>query len=68
MRSSDLSHAAWRKSSRSNDGGNSACVEVAGLADRVAVRDSKDPAGSVLAIPCVGWSTFLSSVRTGRFA
>lgn len=43
----DLSNVAWRKSSRSTStGGN--CVELAGVAGAVAVRDSKDPEGPVL--------------------
>jgi hypothetical protein len=49
VRSSDYPNAKWRKSSYSNDGGQGECVEVAGLPDRVAMRDSKDPAGPVLA-------------------
>ncbi|NKZ09021.1 DUF397 domain-containing protein [Actinomadura latina] len=43
----DLSTAKWRKASRSsNNGGN--CVELARLADTVAIRDSKDPEGPKL--------------------
>ncbi|MEU5994824.1 DUF397 domain-containing protein [Spirillospora sp. NPDC047418] len=38
MTDMDLSCAVWRRSSRSNNGGN--CVEAAGLSHFVAVRDS----------------------------
>ena len=65
MRSSDFPHASWHKSSRSNGEGGGACVEVAGLPGRVAMRDSKDPAGPVLAFAHVEWQSFLSSVRAG---
>jgi hypothetical protein len=45
----DLTHAEWRKSSRSGGNGGQ-CVEVAcNLPGIVAVRDSKDPAGPALA-------------------
>ncbi|MGH4026891.1 MAG: DUF397 domain-containing protein [Pseudonocardiaceae bacterium] len=67
MRSSDLSLATWRKSSRSNGGVDGACVEVAELADGVVLRDSKNPAGSVLALSRHQWRAFLSGVRTGQF-
>lgn len=67
MRSSELSRAAWRKSSRSNDGGNADCVEIAELPDRIALRDSKDPVGPVLEFPRHEWRVFLSSARTGQF-
>lgn len=67
MRSSDLSRAVWRKSSRSNHGGNGDCIEVAELADQVVMRDSKDPAGPVLAFPPAEWCAFLGGARTGRF-
>ncbi|WBB75040.1 DUF397 domain-containing protein [Micromonospora sp. WMMD1128] len=55
----DLSNARWRTSSRSNgQGGN--CVEVAdGLPGVVAVRDSKDPAGPILAFGPDAWRAFV---------
>lgn len=39
----------WRKSSRSGSDGGS-CVELAGVNDDVAVRDSKDPDGPILVV------------------
>ncbi|PZS11846.1 MAG: hypothetical protein DLM60_23520 [Pseudonocardiales bacterium] len=45
----DLDSAHWRKSTRSTDVAN--CVEVAFASSVVALRDSKNPAGGVLAIP-----------------
>ncbi|SCG80591.1 DUF397 domain-containing protein [Micromonospora rifamycinica] len=58
----DLSDARWRKSTRSNGGGG-ACVEVAdNLSGVVAVRDSKDPDGPVLAFGPATWQQFVSSV------
>jgi hypothetical protein len=68
VRSSALPHALWRKSSRSNGGGNGNCVEVAELPDRVVLRDSKYPTGPVLAFPPAQWSAFLLGVQTGRFS
>ncbi len=67
MRASDLSHATWRKSSRSNHGAEGACVEVAELPGRVAMRDSKDPAGPVLAFTHTAWRAFLGGVQTRDF-
>ena len=62
----DLTNAAWRKSTRSNDTGN--CVEVAdNLPGLVAVRDSKDPAGPALAFTPEGWSAFVGGVKDGEF-
>jgi hypothetical protein len=46
----DLSNARWRKSSRSGSGGNANCVEVAFVADRAAIQDSKNP-GRALVLP-----------------
>ena len=69
MQWTDLSGAAWRKSSRSNGGygDQTDCVEVAGLPGRVAMRDSKDPAGPVLAFTPVEWQVFLGGIRSGKF-
>lgn len=59
----DLSHAKWRKSTKSaNNGG---CVEVADLGDQVAVRDSKNPHGPALVFVDSEWDAFLSAVAKG---
>lgn len=50
----------WRKSSRSTSAGdNGDCVEVAFADSLVAVRDSKNPGATPLAIPATAFSTFL---------
>ncbi|MER8042529.1 DUF397 domain-containing protein [Streptomyces sp. NPDC094032] len=63
MAQQDLSKAAWIKSSYSDsDGGN--CLEVApGFPALVPVRDSKAPAGPVLALSTSAWATFVESIR-----
>ncbi|MGH4017535.1 MAG: DUF397 domain-containing protein [Gammaproteobacteria bacterium] len=62
----DLTHAVWRKSSRSGGGGE--CVEVARLADGArAVRDSKDPTGPALRFTPAEWTAFTAGVRDGEF-
>jgi hypothetical protein len=56
----------WMKSSLSFSNGN--CVEVAGLpGGEIGVRDSKDPAGSVLRFTPDEWHAFLGGVRNGEF-
>ncbi|MGH3697798.1 MAG: DUF397 domain-containing protein [Pseudonocardiaceae bacterium] len=59
-----LDGARWRKSSRS--GAVSNCVEVAFAGPVVALRDSKNPAGSVVAIPPPAWAAFTTALRTGE--
>ncbi|GAA2620949.1 DUF397 domain-containing protein [Actinomadura fulvescens] len=59
----DLTGAVWRKSSRSGpNGGN--CVEVAGLAGLVALRDSKNGAdGPALILTGDQWRALLGALR-----
>jgi len=62
----DLSGARWRKSTRSNAGGD--CVEVAdNLSDAVAVRDSKDKTGPVLTFTPDEWRAFIGGAKDGEF-
>jgi hypothetical protein len=60
--------AAWRKSSYSGSGTQqNGCVEVArNLPGTVAVRDSKDPRGPVLAVASGGWRDFIADVKAGQ--
>ncbi len=52
----------WRTSSYSgNSGGN--CVEVGDAARVIAVRDSKDPHGPVLAFNPQTWRRFAAQVK-----
>jgi hypothetical protein len=51
------------QSSRSN--ANQACVELAVLTDRTAVRDSKNPASGALVLDPATWHAFRSAVRSG---
>ncbi|MEU9016101.1 DUF397 domain-containing protein [Actinomadura sp. NPDC048394] len=56
--------SAWRKSGHSGGEGQE-CVEVAAGERRVAVRDSKDPDGAVLAVAPSGWASLLADVKAG---
>ena len=60
----DVTGVMWRKSSYSGSNGGT-CVEVgiAGLA--VAVRDSKDPEGPLLAFAADTWKVFAEQVKAG---
>jgi hypothetical protein len=53
---------AWRKSSFSQGGGNSACVEVAWAPSTTAVRDSKNPAGGMLTMSESSWQAFRAAI------
>ncbi|MGH3319980.1 MAG: DUF397 domain-containing protein [Streptosporangiaceae bacterium] len=56
----------WRKASRSSANGGD-CVEVAALDREVAVRDSKDRTGPVLAFREPAWVAFVAELKGGRF-
>lgn len=60
----DIADTRWVRSSLSKANGN--CVEVAGLPGVVAVRDSKDPAGPVLAFDGSTWGKFAARLQRGR--
>jgi hypothetical protein len=64
----DLTSAAWRKSSYSgSNGGN--CVEVArNLPGVVAVRDSKDREGPALVITPRAFAALLAGIRAGELS
>ncbi|WP_221315188.1 DUF397 domain-containing protein [Sphaerisporangium krabiense] len=59
-----MTHAAWRKSSRS--GANGACVESAELKGVAVVRDSKRSKGAVLTFDEKEWRVFLGMLKSGH--
>ncbi|HEX6469152.1 MAG TPA: DUF397 domain-containing protein [Streptosporangiaceae bacterium] len=56
----------WRKSTRSSNGG-ATCVELAGAARHVAVRDSKDKAGPRIEISRSAFRRLVTDVKQGRY-
>jgi hypothetical protein len=56
---------AWRKARSSI--GNGACVEVASMNGMVALRDSKDPNGTILKYSVTEWHAFLVGAKKGDF-
>ena len=57
----DLSRAAWRTSSYSNNGGN--CVEIAAAAGVIGVRDTKHRQGEALTFSPQAWERFARSLK-----
>jgi hypothetical protein len=57
--------AVWRKSSRSNGGGNGNCVEIALDGAATQIRDSKGLADATVAAPA--WAAFLDTVKGDLF-
>jgi hypothetical protein len=65
MTTVDLSRARWRKSVRSGQNGN--CVEIAGASGMIAMRDSKDPHGPVLAFSPQEMRAFLDEAKANKY-
>jgi hypothetical protein len=68
----DLTHAVWRKGSRSrsrsrsrSNGTGGECVEVAFVPAATALRNSKNPAGGVLVLPPAAWNSFRTALKDG---
>jgi hypothetical protein len=62
----EMSGLAWRKTSRSGNGGNGDCVEVAFAESIVAIRDSKNADAGMLTLPRSAWISFLTAGRQQR--
>lgn len=58
------SFPVWRKSSRSS-GGEGQCVEVAAIAHRIAIRDSKNPGRAMLIVGPAAWTALTDRIKHG---
>lgn len=56
---------AWLKAESSSHNGQ--CVEIASTADKIAIRDSKDPDGPILIYTLAEFEAFLDGARSGEF-
>jgi len=56
----------WRKSSYSGPGDGNSCVEIAHTPTRVAIHDSKTPAGATLTFPTGPFAPFIDALKTLR--
>lgn len=56
---------SWRKARASTH--NGACVEIASVPGKIAVRDSKDPFGPILVYAPAEFGAFLHGARSGEF-
>ena len=61
MSTMDFTGVQWRKSSRSGEGNDNACVEVAFASHAVGVRDSKNSAGRHLVFSESAWRRFAAT-------
>jgi hypothetical protein len=66
IEATSLEGALWQKATFSNPSGN--CVELAKLADgRIAVRNSRHPAGPALVYERAELDAFLHGAKAGEF-
>jgi hypothetical protein len=67
MSATSSTNHGWHKSTFCGSP-DSECVEVAELGEgRIAVRDSKNPAGPSLVFTSTEWTAFREGVRAGEF-
>jgi predicted secreted Zn-dependent protease len=66
LTNSERMSLTWHKAQLSTN--NGACVEVASVPGKIAVRDSKNPNGPILVYASEEWRAFLDGVKTGEIA
>jgi hypothetical protein len=54
--------SSWRKSTYSGSDGGS-CIETAGTAGLILVRDTTDRDGGTLSFPVTAWSAFTANLK-----
>lgn len=65
LNEAERSSLTWLKAQSSSH--NGACVEIASTAGKIALRDSKDPNGSILVYTPAEFKAFLDGARNGEF-
>ena len=55
----------WTKASHSTANGH--CIEIASARGNIAIRDSKDPDGLILAFTASEFAAFIDGARNGEF-
>ncbi len=58
-----ITPGTWQKSSYSGGGEGNACVEIANLPTRIAIRDSKAQARAALTFPAEAFTTFVEALK-----
>jgi hypothetical protein len=61
----DFETSGWRKARRSMANGD--CIEVLPVNEGIAVRDSKNPGGYVLAYSAPSWRAFTLAAQQGHY-
>ncbi|WP_078870858.1 DUF397 domain-containing protein [Streptomyces caatingaensis] len=56
-----MNGVSWVKSSYTGENGSN-CVEVADLADRVGIRDSKNPSLRSISVPNPAWKALVAEL------
>lgn len=54
---------SWRKSTYSGGGDGDACVEIADLHTRIAIRDSKNPLHAPLSFPAPAFAALITHLK-----